>query len=231
MTERTDIAELLAAASREINAPQDLQATTDAIVRVARDALPGIDHVGISVGHRDGRVETVAATDAKVRALDQLQYELGEGPCVYALRAERPVVVERAAQDRRWPRFLPRAVAQGLRAQMGLCLYVDDSALGALNLYAFEVETFHPDTEVTAGLFATHAALALGHAQLEDQLNSAIATRTDIGKAIGIVMAQYGVDDARAFQYLVRVSNHGNVKLRDVAAEIVARHNREHPSS
>ena len=72
-----------------------------------------------------------------------------------------------------------------------------------------------------AGLFATHAAIALGRSRYENQLNDAIGTRKVIGQAIGIVMERYGISEDRAFHFLARASSTSNVKLRDVAQEIV----------
>ncbi len=73
----------------------------------------------------------------------------------------------------------------------------------------------------TARLFATHAAIILGHAQQEDQLNEALRNRKTIGQAIGILMERYRIDADRAFQFLIRASSTSNVKLRDVAEEVV----------
>ncbi len=79
-----------------------------------------------------------------------------------------------------------------------------------------------------AELFAVHAALALGHAQREEQLTTALGSRKTIGQAIGIVMERFGVDDNLAFGYLARVSRDSNIKLRDIAHERVEQANNEH---
>jgi AmiR/NasT family two-component response regulator len=72
-----------------------------------------------------------------------------------------------------------------------------------------------------ADLFATHAAIALGHAEERENLNQALQSRKVIGQAIGILMERYQLTEDRAFSFLVRASSHGNIKLRDVAAELV----------
>jgi GAF domain-containing protein len=230
MAHRPDIAGALAQAAREIGSARDLSTTLDAIVHTALASLPGVDHVGISIAHKGGRgrIETVAATDQLVWELDALQYELGEGPCVYAIEEAAVSVAEHAHHEQRWPRYIPEAVKRGLRAQMGLRLYVDGKTLGGLNLYSVEAEQFQPDTAHLAELFATHAALALGKAREHETLNAALATRADVGKAVGILMMKYGLTDERAFEYLIRVSSHSNVKVRDVAAEVVAQANDAH---
>ncbi|WP_270887788.1 GAF and ANTAR domain-containing protein [Pedococcus sp. 5OH_020] len=219
----TGVARVLATVARDINAPRDVASTLDTIVNAAQRSLPGIDHVGVSITHRDGTIETMAATDPLVLKLDQLQYELSEGPCVDSLRDAEVVSVSYA--DRywdRWPRYMPKAVDLGLRAQLALRLYVEESTLGGLNLYSTESDELPPDTPELAEIFAAHAALALGRANTEQNLNTALATRKAIGQAIGILMVRYELTEERAFQYLSRVSQTGNIKLRDVALELVA---------
>src|SRR3954463_4225029 len=82
----SDLALSLAESARLINTPQTLEETLDAIVRASLVSVAGFDHVGISLMHRDGTFETKAATDQLVWELDDLQYSMGEGPCVSAMR-------------------------------------------------------------------------------------------------------------------------------------------------
>jgi GAF domain-containing protein len=225
MALRPDLTEALARAAREIHDPHDIQSTLKAIVESAQSTLPGIDHVGISVAHRDGRMETLAGTGELVWELDRLQYELGEGPGVHALTTEPVVVINDLAQEQRWPEFVPAALKLGVTAQLGLRLNLGNQTLGGLNLYATDSGKIDPDVEDTAELFAVHAALVLGYASREEQLSTALATRKTIGQAVGIVMERYQLDEDRAFGYLVRVSQHSNTKLRDVAQELVTQGN------
>ena len=81
MTARPDLAHALAAAAREIDNGARPAQRPDRIVAVAQRSLDGIDHVGITITHRDGRAGTRAATDQLVRELDKLQYDSGGGPC------------------------------------------------------------------------------------------------------------------------------------------------------
>ncbi len=220
------IAVALAEAARTIHATVSTEAALDAIARAASASVPGFDHVGVSVSHRDGRLETLAGTDQLVWELDSIQYSLDEGPCVKSIRDSPVVVVEDIRHDQRWPRYVPRAVAKGVKAQMGLRLYTHEGTLGGLNLYSTASEKIDPEAQLAAELFATHAALALGHARKESQLNDALASRKIIGQAIGILTERYQIDDERAFQFLVRASSTGNLKLRDIAEELVQQNNR-----
>ena len=78
-----------------------------------------------------------------------------------------------------------------------------------------------PDAVRVAELFASHAAIALGRARREEQLNDALVTRKVIGQAIGLTMEHYQITEDRAFLFLVRASQTSNVKLRDVAQNVV----------
>ncbi len=218
---RLDIADALAQTAREIDTPHTVEEALDAIVRAAQRSLPGIDHVGVSIAHRGGRIDTQAGTDQLVWELDELQYELGEGPCLHAVEAEPVVVVEDLRHEQRWPAFVSRALRYGLKAQMGVRLYVEDDTLGGLNLYSTEQHALDPDVAHIAELFATHAALALGRARRESQLNDALGSRKVIGQAIGLVMERYRLDEERAFGFLVRASSTSNTKLRDIAQDLV----------
>lgn len=218
---RPDIASALADAARAINTPETLEGTLDAIVHAARASVPGFDHAGISIVHRRGKIETKAATGQLVWELDTMQYDLDEGPCLDALREQPVVVVEHLREEQRWPRYVPKAVEAGVRSQLGVQLYTDEETLGGLNLYSTTSDTIDPDAERAAELFAAHATMALGHARRESQLTEAIASRRTIGIAIGLVMARYRIDQDRAFQFLVRASSTSNLKLRDIAQEVV----------
>jgi GAF domain-containing protein len=144
-------------------------------------------------------METKAGTDPFVWELDRLQYELREGPCVHAIAVGPVTTVEWARREQRWPRFMPLAVAKGLRSQMGMRLYADRETLGGLKMYSTSSDTIDPDAVHMAELFAAHASLALGHARREEQLSTALLTRKVIGQAIGILMEQHALDEDGAF--------------------------------
>jgi hypothetical protein len=183
--------------------------------------VPGFDHVGISVSHHRGQIETLAATDAFVEKIDAIQYDLHEGPCVTALRQDRLVMVAGDEIDQRWRRFLPRAREVGLRSQMAIRLFHQRHRVGALNFYSTCQDAIDPQAPMSAELFATHASLALGHAREVDDLNIALETRSLIGQAMGILMERYRISPEHAFDFLTRTSQESNTKLRDVAAELV----------
>lgn len=222
MSTSSDAARAIAEAARTIHQSRSLGQTLQSIAEAARTSVPGFDQVGISVIRRNGQIETKAATGDLVLRLDEIQYGLGEGPCVETLRDAHVVSAPHLSHDRRWPQYVPRAVEHGLKSQLAVQLYLDDEGtLGGLNLYSTQSEDLHPDAEDVAELFAAHAAIALGHARERETLNDALHSRKTIGQAIGILMERYQMNDDRAFAFLVRASSTGNMKLRDIAQEIV----------
>ena len=70
-------------------------------------------------------------------------------------------------------------------------------------------------------MFASHAATAISNARLVDGLQTALQSRHLIGVAQGILMAQYDMGLETAFEVLRRYSSHANVKLRDIAMQVV----------
>lgn len=200
--------------------PGDLDTTLGNITAAAVALLPDVDHASISVRY-DDRIETVSATDDVVLPLDTEQYDLKEGPCYDAATDTPHVIAPDLGTDPRFPQYGPVAVGAGIRAQAAFRLFERGGTLGALNLYSTRVGAFE-DLEETAVLFRSHAAVAIAYAHEITNLSEALETRTTIGKAMGIVMERFQLNDERAFAFLTRVSQHRNLKLRLVAEEIVA---------
>jgi GAF domain-containing protein len=215
------VADTMASVARTINRRISLEEALKAIAVAAQANIPGVDYAGISILHRRGRIESAAVTDPLVHTIDSLQYELKEGPCYDAVNNDRIIAVDDLATDQRWPRYGPKATALGIRSQLGIRLYEEEDTIGGLNLYCRNVNVWDAETVHMAELFAVHAATALGRALTHSQLGEAMATRQVIGHAVGIIMERYKVDPQRAFTFLVRLSQHGNVKLRDLAQDLV----------
>ena len=71
--------------------------------------------------------------------------------------------------------------------------------MGGLNLYSTATDEISEDARDIADLFATHAALALGHARHRDDMSQALESRTLLGQATGLVMARYHLTAQAAF--------------------------------
>jgi hypothetical protein len=201
--------------------PGDLEATLENITAAAVEVLPRVDYCSITMRQSDGRLHTYAATDDVLIDLDMHQFELQEGPCYDGATNTTHSVSPDLRADPRYPRYGERAAAVGIRSQAGLRLFENKKSIAALNLYACEVDALE-DLATLGRLFAHQAAVALRYSWEVETLQEAVQTRTTIGQAVGIVMERYQIPEQQAFAFLLRLSSHRNVKLRQVAEELVA---------
>jgi GAF domain-containing protein len=202
--------------------------TLQTIVETVRISVPGMEHIGVSTVDRHGTVKMRAATGDRVWLFDELQFSLGEGPCVDIVRGSPIVEAPYIRHNRRWPRYVLQAVDMGLKAQLSIRLYLDDEGtVGGLNLYSTASEDIDSRTAGIADLFATHAALALGRTREIEHLREGLTIRETIGKAIGLVMARHRLSEGAAFVYLAQTSTHSGLTLSEVATRILERHRKE----
>ena len=220
MQTESDFVQSIAEAARTLNQPRSLDETLQTIVEVACNSVPRFDQVGIATLH-NGKVETRAFSGDLVLRLDEIQYGLREGPCSAALQGTDAVSVSSLRVEHRWPRYVPQALALGIRSQMTVKLFLEQDALGGINFYSTSSDDVSHDSQALARLFATHATIALGRARERQTLNEALQTRKVIGEAIGILMERYEMTEDRAFAFLVRASSNTNIRLRAVAQELV----------
>jgi hypothetical protein len=194
---------------------------------------------GIMLMAGDVQQGSVCSSNDVSALIEELQYTLGEGPCVDAYREDRPMLEpDLARRSDRWLAFTPPAVAAGARAIFGFPLQVGGIRLGALNLYRDQpgpmTEEQYADSLVLAGL-AAQAVLAMqAHASpgtLATELEEGADFRFVVHQASGMVSVQLGVSVGEALVRL-RAYAFGNGRLlAEVAEAVVARRLRleDHP--
>jgi GAF domain-containing protein len=183
--------------------------------------VAGCDHAGVTV-NENGSPRTRAASDDVVRRANQLQYEFGEGPCLDTLRDEETLVSTDLAADPRWPHWAPKVQHElGAGSMISLLLYTKKGSYGALSLYGDRPHAFDAEDLAVAQVLAGHLAVSMAAGREIDQRGVAIASRTIIGQAEGILMERFGLDADQAFGYLRRVSSNTNRKLAQVAEDLV----------
>jgi hypothetical protein len=214
--------EVMEDVSASLRLPMDVDDTLGVITASAAEAVPGIDFVSISITGKDGRIQTLAPTDERALRGDELQYELGEGPCLDVVFDTPVVEVDDIATDLRWPTYGPRAAKDlGIGSQLGFQFHADPHARGGVNLYSTRTHELTVESRLIGAMFANLVAVALGWSREHATLNEALTSRAQIGQAIGVVMERYRLDSDRAFAFLVRTSQAGNLKLREVAEGII----------
>ncbi|GAB2871260.1 GAF and ANTAR domain-containing protein [Streptomyces deserti] len=223
--EWSGFAEQMARLARHLLAQESTQATLDEIASSAVKLIEGCDAAGI-LALSKGRTVTLCSYGDVVAESDRLQGELCEGPCFDAARrtdGERLFrITDMTKPQPDWPRFAPAARDLGIGSMMGFLLYTRQEDFGALNLYSHRPGAFTAESETAGWLLASHAAVALASARTVDQLEHALETRHAIGEAMGILRERHGLSEDAAFDVLRRISQHHNVKLRDVAQSIRA---------
>lgn len=195
--------------------------TLQEIVSAAVANVPAAQSAGVSAAAGRDRIESTATTDELPRRVAELQTRVAEGPCLESLRELQPVGSDDLRTESRWPAFTAGMTELPVRSMLSLPLYVSDGGIGSLSLYAAEPDAFDERSREICLVFASHAAVALAAAQKEEGLLLALDSRDVIGQAKGILMERYRIGGQQAFLLLVRLSQHHNVKLRDLAAELV----------
>lgn len=187
---------------------------------------------GIMLMSADIQRGSVCSSNQVSALIEELQFTLGEGPCVDAYREDRPVLEPDLAHpvSARWVAFTPAAVAAGAGAVFGFPMQVGAIRLGALNLYRDQAGALgdeqHVDALAMAGV-AARAVLAM-QAQapsgaLAAELEAGLDLRSVAHQASGMAAAQLGVSVGEA---LIRLRAHAfanNRLLTDVANDVVAR--------
>lgn len=214
-------AAFFARVSRDLMEESSEILTMQRIAERAVQIVPGCDHCSVSVRRRRHRVESIAATSSLAESCDALQYELKEGPCVEAVWGGESYLTEDTRTDPRWPRWAPLVAEKGIGSVLAIRLSNSTETLGALNLYAERVNGFTDDAVDLAAIYALHASNAMNSAFLVEGLHTAVQSRHLIGVAQGILMQNYEIGMEQAFEVLRRSSSHRNVKLREVAEQVI----------
>jgi hypothetical protein len=194
--------------------------------------VTGMTGAGIMLMSGDVPRGPVCTTDTASAVVEQLQYDLGEGPCVDAYDQDRPVLEPDLAEPRtaRWVAFTGPAIAAGVRAIFGFPLQVGAVRLGALNLYRDQPGPLSDEQHADALVMADVAAQALLVMQanappgkIAAELEAGADFQYVVHQASGMVAAQLNVSVGQA---LIRLRAHafGNDRpLGEVAADVVAR--------
>jgi GAF domain-containing protein len=190
------------------------------------------EHVDVVCGvtlKRKKQAVTVASSSLEAKALDEVQYGYGNGPCLHALDTCTTTVVQDTRIDGRWPEYLDAIAAQGFHSVLGVPLLTGEDGGVVVNLYAHEPNAFTPEIVDRVEAYAAEVTLTLQLAlrlaaqdRIAAHLKAAMESRTNIDIAIGIIIAQNRCTPGAAIDILQRASNGQNIKLRVLAEQLVA---------
>ena len=193
-------------------------------------ATTGASGAGIMVMSGDYPTGSICSSNLLSRSLEDLQYELGEGPCIDAYTSGRPILVpDLERESHRWSAFGHRAFAAGARSMFGFPMSIGAVRIGAMNLYRDRTSDLtgdeHADALVMADV-AAHAVLVLQVDAAPGDLAAALADsdlHLVVHQAAGMVAVQLGVPIATALARLRARAFAEDRSLNRVSRDIVDR--------
>jgi hypothetical protein len=194
--------------------------------------VTGVTGAGLMLVSDEVPRGSVAATDEVSALIEELQFALGEGPCVDAYQHDRPVLEPDLANPEipRWVAFTPPAVEAGVRAIFGFPLRAGAVRLGALNVYCDRPGALSDEQHADALVMADVAAQALLIMQtgappgvLAVALQAGSNFQHVVHQASGMVSAQLDVSVAQALIRLRGYAFGHDRPLAEVAEDVVAR--------
>src|ERR1700722_12606484 len=164
--------------------------------------LAGVNGAGVMLMSGDVPRGSLCVSDDVSQLIEDLQYTLGEGPCVDAYQQDTVVAEPNLADPpgRRWIAFTPPAVDAGVRAVFGFPVRVGAVRLGALNLYRDRPGALRDDQHADALVMADVAARAILSMQggaspgtLAAEFDTGANFHLVVHQAAGMVSVQLGV--------------------------------------
>src|SRR4051794_28070760 len=212
-----------------VYASDDYSDVFEAVVSAAPRLVHGCDHASLMM-RRNGRYATTAASDETAQTIDAFELELGEGPCLDAIMDEAVFHDADLTDGSPWPRLTARVLAETpVRGMAGFRIIVDQKKTGALNLFSDQPGALNQqsvDQGIVLAAFISVAMIAADERQAANTLREGLRSNREIGKAIGLMMAFHKISDAGAFDMLRVASQEMNIKLSEVARQVVEHHNR-----
>lgn len=217
---------------------QDATSAASKLAWAAHQTVPSATGAGFSILDDQGKRLSSASTDPTVEAVDTLQYDLGQGPCLSAWATGDPQLVDDTAVETRWPDWIEAAISMGIGSVLSSPMIYRGRHVGALKVYAAEPHAFSQTEVHLLGLLADAAATLLGTTQsiespvrLSKALTDALTTRDTIGMAAGLLMAQEHLSRDMARTRLLELARNSNRRVIDVASEILTEWEKQGESS
>lgn len=199
------------------------------VVRLAGLSIPEVTEASVTLVE-GSEAYTPACTGDLALTLDQLQYELDQGPCLQAARATTIESISDLATESRWPDWAAGALRAGAGSSLSIGLPFHATVSGALNLYATESRAFDDHSIAVAQAFASYASLALANAYLTEarttltrNIEAAIDSGAIIEQAKGIIINERRCTSAEAFTVLTAMARDTDRSVREVAQGLVDR--------
>jgi len=193
--------------------------------------LLDIAAAGLLLADRSGVLRIMAASSDEARALEVIQLQRAQGPCLDCYRDGMPVSVADLQQaGERWPQFVTAAHAAGFASVHALPMRLQGNVLGALGLFGAEVGSLNNEDQELGQALADVASVALvqdraaaDKAVVNEQLQTALSSRVVLEQAKGVLAQRGGLDMAQAFAVLRLFARDNDRRLAEVAQAVVSR--------
>lgn len=206
------------------------QHAVDLLAQAAHETIPKAAGAGVSLIHESRRI-SVGATDMLVSTADDLQYSLGEGPCLTAWSARTAVTVEDTTSDPRFPRWSGAAAEAGVRSCISVPLLRGRDSIGAMKAYSTLPGAFDEVDRARLTRLSVAASALLGHVQtsetttrISSELRRSLRSRDVVGIAKGILMQREGLTETEALTVLTARARATGIPFAQLTADIVNGH-------
>jgi GAF domain-containing protein len=187
------------------------------------------DTAGVLLESEGGTTALAAATSAEMLEIEDLEINLGQGPCLEAFQTGKQVLVEDLDQCHdRWPEVTPRIIDIGMRSAAAFPLRLRDDRIGAMNLYQAEPKAFAPHEVRLGQALADIAAVGIlqersvfDAERRNEQLRHALDSRVLIEQAKGALAERRHLPLRDAFEVMRRYARSNNVRLREVCQRVI----------
>ena len=215
-----DIADLMQSIHQEIaetRALSPLRVTAGAVTYI-----PGAVHAAITLAPTRDELRSIGFTDAIALGVEQIQQCHREGPAMAAARDQYTCLAADLDSEVRWPKFTATATSTTpVRSVLSIPLSARSLGVASLNIYADTSAAFSPAAQHVAGVFATHAAIAIDAGCQVKHYRQALNRRDAIGQAKGMLMERFDVDASTAFALLGQLAVQHETSVAVTARQVV----------
>lgn len=197
------------------------------LAEVAAGAVPTATGAGVTL-IRAGHPTSTGSTSSDIEHADDIQYHIGEGPCLTSWAASAVVHVTDTRTETRWPRWAAAVAEVSILSSVSVPLLHGGETIGAMKVYSSAPNAFSADTARLLIKLAAAASALLEHIQTSEtplritgQVAEVLRVRDLTNMAMGVLMATRDMSEAEAHAWLLDASRRQRYSVADVARALV----------
>lgn len=205
----------------------DVDGSLSEVADVVARMLPDRPMVGVVLA-RGNRTRVGESAGAQVVPAGAAEGTCGSAPSLLAISTTQQVSITNVADEQRWNDYPAQMLEYGVKSIFAQPFSIDGEVVGALTLYSPHTDGITDHTQQATTMTAEHIGVLMAVAfdaarqtTLTEQLRAAIASRSLIDQALGIIMGRHRCNRTAAFDRLRRLSQWRNVKVNALAVEII----------